>query len=177
MKLWLLPGGPLGAIPASHLRVMNLDGSPPKAELHFVPGRGAHGIVKHEAGVLQQIECLARLPHHPQVEDAVQDAGFHTTDAGGTVLAEGADERDPALLKLCPAHRCQLGRSGFEPLPDHVCSLLSDRVPDEEGMVTTAHRACLPRTPHPGGLSCPWGQVSADERIVPSGTALSKSVR
>ncbi len=132
MKVWLLPLGPLGAIPPAHLRVPNLAGSPAQAELHLVPSRGANGVVKHEARVLQQIECLTRLPHHPQVEDAVQDAGLHTTNAGGTILANGADERDPALLELRPAHRGHRGRSGFELLPDHVCSLLSGLTPYDE---------------------------------------------
>src|SRR6266705_1172236 len=100
MKMWLLPGGPLGDVPPAHLRVTNVDGSPVEAELHLVPSRGTNGIVNHDAGILEQVECLARLPHHPQVEDSVQDAGFNAADAGGAVLAEGADERDSAQLEL-----------------------------------------------------------------------------
>jgi hypothetical protein len=178
MKIWLLPRGPLGAIPPSHPRVTNLDGSPAQAELHLVPGRGAYGIVKHEAGVLQQIEGLARLPHHPQVEDAVQDAGLHTTDAGGTVLAEGADERDPALLELRPAHRCQFGGSGFELLPDHVCSLLSCLVPNEKGNGNDSASCLFARNASSrGSFPVPGCKCQLTSAFFLSGTALRKSVR
>src|SRR6266567_1925463 len=77
------------------------------------------------------------MPHHPQVEGSVQDAGFNAADAGGAVLAEGADERDSAQLELCSPNRRHLRRSCLELLPDHACSLLSD----------------------------PWVQVSSYERI------------
>src|SRR3990170_7141798 len=74
----------------------------------------------HEAAaVSQQVERLARPPHHAEVELPVCDQRLHGADAGRAVLADGADERQAGALEPLLGKLRQLGRCFCELSPVH----------------------------------------------------------
>src|SRR5262249_61555064 len=129
VKVGPLPRGPLDSlrVAQAHVRVVNVLGTPAQAEFALIPHVAANGVVDHHARVAQQVQRLARVPHHAQVERPVQDARLDTAEAGGAVAADGAEQRPPALRELLLRHLRHLTPTCPERLPGHLCSLLVSR--------------------------------------------------
>src|SRR3990172_5325463 len=71
-------------------RALDVDGA--AAQLQFAAEvlAVADGGLHEAAGVSQQVQRLARPPHHAEVELPVDDQGLHGADTGRAVLANGA---------------------------------------------------------------------------------------